>query len=181
MTIEVKPPLDEALLLHYGVKGMKWGTHKEQTPAQQIQKINKKIARIDANQYIEGVSLRGHYAKKQYKKESKRNPKFAYNKLSPEAKAKFDSTVARKARTGVALRGAAEVAVILGGVNLLAKGMGASPRAKNGALVSAAILSAQAVVIPRGSQIRAINRSLKSDKLRSQRDRLGYNPDTHWR
>lgn len=30
MNMQSKPPLDEALLMHYGVKGMKWGVRKEQ-------------------------------------------------------------------------------------------------------------------------------------------------------
>lgn len=28
MIIEEKPPLDEALLIHYGIRGMKWGMRK---------------------------------------------------------------------------------------------------------------------------------------------------------
>lgn len=28
MIVEEKPPLDEALLIHYGIKGMKWGARK---------------------------------------------------------------------------------------------------------------------------------------------------------
>ena len=39
----VKPPLDEALLEHFGVKGMKWGVRKERTSAEK-KALAKKVA-----------------------------------------------------------------------------------------------------------------------------------------
>lgn len=36
MTIEEKPPLDEALLEHFGVKGMKWGVRKSRPTSNDI-------------------------------------------------------------------------------------------------------------------------------------------------
>jgi hypothetical protein len=43
VTIEVKPPLNEATLEHFGVKGMKWGVRKERTPAEK-RALAKKVA-----------------------------------------------------------------------------------------------------------------------------------------
>lgn len=43
-----KPALDDALLAHYGIKGMKWGKRKQRTPEEQqrISARNKKVAKI---------------------------------------------------------------------------------------------------------------------------------------
>lgn len=44
---EVKPPLDENTLAHFGVKGMKWGVHKNRTSAEQTRHDrNVKVAKV---------------------------------------------------------------------------------------------------------------------------------------
>lgn len=169
-----KPPLDEILLAHSGVKGMHWGVRKK-TPQQQIKKLTKKIDKIDANKLIEGVSLRGWAAKKQYNRLVKQNPKFSYGKLSPAEKLAYDKKAANRVKRSVVLRGAAEAGVIVGGTAGLIKVTKTSPQGARGALVAGVLLAGQ-VGYMRLQQVHAVNASLKLEKLQRERLQLGYNP-----
>lgn len=180
MTIQEKPPLDEALLMHFGVKGMKWGVHKERTNQQKIQAINRKIKRVDANDYLNGVSLRGHYSLKKYNRVIKKNPDFHHKQLSKEAAEKWNKQATRRAVRGQVLRGAIEVGAILGGTYAYANHIGASPQAKQGAYSSAAMLAGYGAFF-RAKEIRSITRSVKVDKLKNERDQLGYVADRDWK
>jgi hypothetical protein len=165
-----KPSLDEALV-HFGVKGMKWGVRKNSISktGQQgnLKKLQKKMDRLDADRAIEGYNYRGWAGKKVYKKMVKKNSKFAFNKLSKAEQVAYLKKIDSKAKRDIALMGAAEVAIILGGGNLLVNKMASSPNARRGAKVSVAILAAQAGRI-RVNQIRAVNTAGKMDRLREQ-------------
>lgn len=176
MIIEEKPSLDEALLEHFGVKGMHWGVRKKEnlTNKQQIARINKKISKLDIeNRYVEGAGLVGRERAKIYKRRLKKDPKFTRRKLSTEQKlADEDKSAARISRK-VVIAGAIEAGVIIGGTLALAKATKASPQAKRGATVSAVILAGRAGSI-RISQLRSIHTVKKFEKLDIQRDALGY-------
>jgi hypothetical protein len=161
----------EEALAHYGVKGMKWGVHRERTPEQQLARINKKISRIDANTAIEGISLQGWALKKQYKRSVRKDPAFKFNKLPVAEQERRQRKATNRVRRSVALRGAAEIAVILGGTALLANKVGSSPQAKNGALVSAAILSGK-VGKMRIEQLHQLNVGVRLQRLQRERDQL---------
>jgi hypothetical protein len=173
--IQEKPPIDEALL-HFGVKGMQWGVRKERTPAQKIDKLTKKIEKIDANVALEGISLRGWSARKQFNRAAKKDPKFKYKNLTPEQKRSYDKRVNRRVKRSVLMRGAAEAAIVLGGTYGLTRAVRASPQATTGAVVSGAILAGN-VGSMRIQQLRAINKSIKFEKLQEERRALGYRPD----
>lgn len=174
MSIQEKPSLDEALV-HFGVKGMKWGVRKERTPAQEIQRLTKKINRIDADSFIEGESLRGWALRKQYKKAVRKDPKFKVNKLSLDDQIKYHRKATRRVKRSVALRGAAEVATILGGTYGLTKVTKTSAQGRAGVLISSALLAGQ-VGSMRVEQIHQISLADKMNKLQRQRSQLGYKP-----
>lgn len=48
MIVSQKPPLEEAYLAHFGVKGMKWGVRKDKRFTEQQIKRTKKVATAGA-------------------------------------------------------------------------------------------------------------------------------------
>lgn len=174
-----KPPLDEALLEHFGVKGMRWGVRKQPprppTRNQQIQSLTRKIDRVGAETYVQGQQLRGWALKKQYKKEIKKNPKFSYKKLSPEDQVRYQEKAARKVNRATALRGAGAAAGILGGSLMLSNAARLSPVGRLGVLVTASMLAGN-VGLTSIQEINAVNKSMKFDEWQRERKQLGYNP-----
>lgn len=170
-----KPPLEEVMLEHFGVKGMHWGVRKSLTPAQerqrQLERVNKKINRIDANRVIEGASLQGWQLKKMAKKELKKNPNFTFSKLTPAQREAHLQRASDRARRRVIARGVVETGIILGGGLLALSQVKASPQTIRGAQASVGILSAKGglSVVSNVNSIRANDRLRK---LQAERDRL---------
>jgi hypothetical protein len=57
MIVEDKPPLDEALLKHFGVKGMHWGVRKDAAPG--VHPRVDKMARKDAQEHARAKMFYG--------------------------------------------------------------------------------------------------------------------------
>jgi hypothetical protein len=170
-----KPSIDEALE-HFGVKGMKWGTHRERTPAQQIKKINKKINKVDSEQYLNGLGLIGFQSQKMHKKALRKNPDFNVKKLSKEEETAWAEKAARKSKRASARNGAVAVAVILGGTYGLTRLGRPTPTATKGALISGAILAGQ-VGLMSVKEIHSVTIANKVNKLKEERKQLGYRPN----
>jgi len=76
-----KPPLDEDLLMHFGVKGMKWGTRKADLPG--VSRKTNKEAKGDAQEfaraklfYGEGAGTRRKLIKAKVESKSKQDPNY---------------------------------------------------------------------------------------------------------
>jgi hypothetical protein len=174
-----KPSIDEAML-HFGVKGMKWGTTRERTPSQQIQKINKKISKTDSTAYLNGTSLIGYQSAKMHRKALRKNPDFKVKKLSKAEQDAWAAKAARKSNRASARNGAVAVGVILAGTYGLTRLGRPSPNATKGAMIAGAMLAGQ-IGFSSVQEIRSVKLAQKVDKLKEQRDKLGYRPDRDWK
>lgn len=92
MIHDTKPPLDDDLLIHYGVPGMKWGVRKNNYEG--ASNRTNKEARKDANEfaraklfYGEGAGTRRKLIKAQVEAKAKRDPAY---------KAAFDHHMSRQ-------------------------------------------------------------------------------------
>lgn len=170
-----KPSIDEALE-HFGVKGMKWGTHRERTPEQQIKKINKKINKVDVDSYLSGRSLVGFQSQKMHKKALRKNPNFNVKKLSKAEETAWADKAARKSKRASARNGALAVGVILGGTYGLTRVGRPTPTATRGAMISGAILAGQVGFLSI-KEIHSVTVAKKIDKLKEERKQLGYRPN----
>lgn len=80
--LDEKPPLDEDLLLHYGVKGMKWGVRKNGTEGvsrrtdREASKDAKEFARAKLF-YGEGAGTRRKLIKAKVETKKKQDPNYA--------------------------------------------------------------------------------------------------------
>lgn len=115
--------LIDNFLAHYGVAGMKWGKRTKKPISAQIKKLEKKRDRFNANNIVRGAELTG----------------WAINKGSKNP--------SRRASTSVALRGAAEVAIILAGGNVAINAMGAHGKTLQKGRIAVAGLAAQAATM----------------------------------
>lgn len=145
-----------AFLEHFGVKGMQWGKRKSATAKSpreerlnQIRKIDKKISKFDAERIYGGAGLTGNYQKR-------RQSKHPYG----------------KARARLALRGATEAAVLLGGSTLAMKKMGANPTQLRGGQIAFGLLAAQHIGRTRISQIHDVGVYKRHTKLIEEKRRL---------
>jgi hypothetical protein len=140
--------IDEYSLNHAGIKGMKWGVRKsgsQQTtsPKNRLSEINKKLDKFDANRIVGGAGTVGYYQKR-------RVSQHPYG----------------KAKVRIALRGAAEAAVLLGGGTLVAKKvLGASPMQLRGAQLALGLLAVKEIGLTRVSEIHNVNVYKKHTQL----------------
>lgn len=81
MIVAEKPPLNEDLLMHYGIKGMKWGTRKSELPG--VSSRTSREARKDAQEfaraklfYGEGAGTRRKLIKAKVEQKSKQDPNY---------------------------------------------------------------------------------------------------------
>lgn len=165
---------------HFGRKGMHWGEHiftsGGQTPAQsrtkELAKVNRKIDKIDADKAVAGYALRGWAAQKKYNKVIKKDPGFAFKKLTPEEKTKWERQASRRVTRSVMTRGALEVGLVLGGGHYVNSKIPASRNTKAGTEVALILLAGQMGAM-RVSELNAIRVSNKLDELQGQRKALG--------
>lgn len=73
MIVLEKPPLDEALLIHYGIKGMKWGVRKESDEARAYRKTAQANFRKEVHKALDkrvrsGYGKRNTMTKEEYDK-----------------------------------------------------------------------------------------------------------------
>jgi hypothetical protein len=160
-------------LAHHGVKGMHWGVRKspEQQKRAELQKINRKINRLNPDNVQTGLDVQGFGISKQYKKEVRKNPNFTFGKLSPAEKKAYEDKANSRARRAVVTRGAIEVAVILAGGNIAVNKLAQSPSSRQGAKIAVLLLAGQAGYI-RLQQLGALHHVIKAEKLRDRRDAL---------
>src|SRR5215211_7511775 len=75
-----KPPLDEALLVHYGIKGMKWGVRSKEDPAAKAaRKVERKRFNTELSKTLErrfAISLKS-LSNEEYQKLSTQGKTFA--------------------------------------------------------------------------------------------------------
>lgn len=128
-------PVDD-FLMHYGVKGMKWGKKAPKTRTEEIddrlKKLERKRDKKDGQKIVDGAELRG----------------WAINKGAKNP--------SRRAKTSVALRGTAEVAGILVAGNLALNAANLHPNTTSKGRIAVAGLAVTAAR-SRVSQIRAVN------------------------
>ena len=136
-------------LAHYGVPGMKWGKKKGSVsaPDKRIAKIDRQLNRLNGHRIYDGAGLTGWAVGK-----GKSNPGSYVKRTS-------------------ALKGAVEVAAILGGVNIGLSKMRLSPRNKQGARVSALILAGTVAKV-RIDEIRNVSQFQKQERLIDERSSL---------
>lgn len=178
------PPLNE--LIHYGVKGMKWGVRKDRlknvdsmTYAQKqarIKKLHKELEKMDAELGIAGAGLRGHYGKKLTKKDLKKNPNYDWRKESPEKRIELSRQVTRKAVRGTMLRHGAAIAAGLVASNQAKRISLSNPKdaeiLRAGAKYAGLAFSANAAVTGVQS-IRAIRQEGREYDIRVELTKLG--------
>jgi hypothetical protein len=92
MVHEQKPPLDEALLMHFGVKGMKWGVRK--TDYAGASRQTNRQARKDAQEFARAKMFYGEGAGTRRK--LIKNTVEAKAKKDPTYKAAFDHHLAQQ-------------------------------------------------------------------------------------
>ena len=167
----------DAFLAHHGVKGMHWGVRKPERETtnvdrkREISKINKKLDKGDANRIVEGAGLKGFAVKKQFEKETKKNPDFSYQKLSPAQKAEYQRKASRKITRRLVIQGSAETAAILVTGNVALNHVHGHPETINGARLATVLLAGK-VGYSRVQQIRSVHESDKHDDLITRRDQL---------
>lgn len=171
-----KPDLNElAELVHYGIKGMRWGHSKERTPEQvdaRITKLKRKRDKLDGNKVFEGYHLRGWAANKMHNKRVKKDPGYVKN-LSTQDRRNIEKKADAKALRSVILRGSVETAAILVGGNLLMKHVAKDPKILKGGQIAGVILVGKQVVLPRLHQIQTIRELRKADEIRNEIVDLG--------
>jgi hypothetical protein len=164
-----KPSLED--LAHFGVKGMKWGVRKPQTPQEQqsreLAKAIQKRDAIDGQKAFDGYGLRGWGAKKIYKRQVRKNPHFALNKLTKEETVAYNKAATRRAARSVMLRGSVEVAAILAGGGFLIKNSGVNSQAQTGAAIATVLLAGQ-VGAQRVGQLRSLRAANQLDARRQR-------------
>ena len=146
---------EEVYLEHFGIKGMKWGVRnssKAVTPTERRAQIEKKIDKMSGQRIYQGAGLTGFYAQK------------------GKAPKTWDAATNRATRR-LALRGAVEAGVILGGSFTLLKHAKLSKSGRDGLKLSAALLAAKAGQI-RLSQIHDVRVSGKHRKLINERNAI---------
>lgn len=176
MIVAEKPPLDEDLLMHFGVKGMRWGVSTKRTPktteqkrAEAISKLNKKLENINGYSAFQGDLIRqyGEKRSRANKREFGNVDQEKFNRMSLEEKARYEKRGATRARTGVVLVGGAQVAALMGGGFYLAsKVAGNSRTAQNGRQAVAALSSILA--LKHVIALRDISTVQKRERIRYQ-------------
>jgi hypothetical protein len=180
VNLEQSDVLLEDFLAHYGVRGMRWGVRRSEPSSAsdrrlELAKINQKIGKIDADKALRGYGLRGWAAQKMYNKQIKKNPGFAYKKLSPEEKLAWQRKASRKVTRSVIERGAVEIAAVLGGGTITVSKMLTHPDSRKGAEIGVILLAGQLGAM-RVSELNAIRTGNKLERLQARRDALGGRP-----
>lgn len=174
---EEKPSIDD--ILHFGVKGMRWGVRKSdpgldtsEGRKKRIGKLEKKIDRLDDEYIVTGYGLRGHAAKGLHEKAKKKDPNYdATGKTwTKEQNAAFSKKVGRRARRQSIQMGALASAIILGAGNIAMSALAANGTHAN-TVREGRIGVAMLVGIPAKQTVqyvRAIGQAEKHQRLRKE-------------
>ena len=142
-----KPSLDE--LTHHGVKGQKWGVIRRSESGgseARIKKLNRKLGKLDGNRIISGSGLHNWGVEKFGNRDN------------------VDAIVMRR----LALRGALETAIVIGGTHLVAKNLKLNNKNR---LTAIAIIGGQAGKMSIDN-LRNLRQFKKQDDIRAEIRRL---------
>lgn len=154
-----KPELNE--LVHYGVKGMKWGVRKrrkDESPQERIKKLQKEIDKYDGQQIFDGYSYIGWEAKKFNKKNMKKNPNFQedYKKLPQEVRDADRQKLANRAMRRTLTSAAIQSAILVGGGGYAVSKVKVNAEAKRGAQAALVVMATQHLALVSVKQTMAI-------------------------
>jgi len=166
-----KPSLDD--LVHFGVKGMKWGVRKSKptSSTERLRELNRKANRLNAETLIVGENQLGAAFRKQYNKAMKKNPNFDFNALTPKQQAAYRAKGHRRAYRRTLIVGAVEASAIIAGGNLAIRQFKLRPQSVQGAKASVLVLAGKSGAM-RVSELHAIRTTIKFRELNAERNRL---------